>query len=306
LFPITWFSVTLQWFACRYGWTSTSKEVQSIFQSESLPPKWCLIGNNFGDALYFSINMFTTHVIPSEAQALGSSNWAIPIFFVQSNLVYIIAIALAFIPTRQWVLLAFLIGWFYYFESFAYPFLIGLAMALADVKGIWKGWQKSPLAAQIGFGLLCLSLIAASLWIPFTSDLINGQIQSIHAPNATWALSAIPYRLIDTLYLGNIIAAFAVCMFCEVNLPTQAFLKTPILQWLGDHSVAIYLTHELVLQTIMYPIVLAIYESYPATDYSLLVLISFSIALPFVLLVAYVTEVLVSTPSMYFANVYFD
>jgi peptidoglycan/LPS O-acetylase OafA/YrhL len=305
LFPITWFSVTLQWAACVWGWTSSSEAVQKvIFNSESEPPKWCLIGNTFWDAFYFSISMFTMNVIPGQAQALGSSNWAIPIFFFQSNLVYIVALSIGYIPRRQWLLLAFLILWFYYFESFAYPFLIGLSMALADAKGIWKNWQLRPLSAQIGFSLGCLMFVALSLWVPGAREFVNVTLQSVHAPDISWALPSIPYRLVDTVYLGNILSATALCLFCEVNRPTQRFLNLPILQWIGNRSVAIYLTHEFVIQTIMHPLVVMIHSSNPGMGQSLLTFLSLLILLPFVFLFAAITEILVSTPSMYFANVY--
>jgi peptidoglycan/LPS O-acetylase OafA/YrhL len=177
--------------------------------------------------------------------------WTLPIEFVNSYIVYIVALIGSYLKKKKWILYSSIlfISWINCLNnSWTAPFISGLIIAEMAQDGIFKSIEDTPKENYVKYGLL-ITIVACIL----CQVVRNEKEQSfvlLYLSNFVLANKNLHYprfNQLNLLYL--ILASCLICLF-ELSPLYRKIFNAKILQFFGKISFGVYLLHPLIIPSI--------------------------------------------------------
>lgn len=235
---------------------------------------------------------------------LSSAVWAIAIFYAGSNIVFFCSFIAGSVPKRAWVFYLVMIGWFFFWHSYSYVFLIGLVFTEIDARGGWKAALNYSRLIRFSIGLAGVIIFATGVLIPTSIAFFNMTLPQYLAPSSKFFLQdPVETRILSPLLPGDSIAAIGIFIWVHSCRTPQWILSTRFFQLLGKYSIGLYLMHEMLISSLLATVMKNIFLNHPEYTYDQLVCISLAILIGMLIVAVVLFDIFLEVPSQYFAMV---
>lgn len=208
--------------------------------------------NHYGDVLLHFMSLFTNNLAPGDTGVLDGVVWTIPIEYVGSNFVYVIAIICHGLKSNfKYGFLAFISFFAWWNASYNFVFAAGFAVCCLQKDGYFEKCHKSryfyPLQVLlfslcILFWFLIKLLTANNFFLDSYSFVVfEGILGKLAGTSTSW------YDPMTSLSIASIILLVMV----EMNPALQRGLSTEPFVFLGRISFSFYLYHLLIIYTVI-------------------------------------------------------